>query len=214
MLRIALPLAAAAYTRSALNTLRQLLVPRGLRLSGLDSDASLAGYGVIHGMAMPVLLLPTCLPLSVSELLVPALTEMQVAGETSRARRSVRALLSRTFALSLGAAAVFFALSRPLGMLLYQSAEAARFLRLLAPMAPFLYTDIITDGCLKGLGQMTASMAFNIAEAALGLFLVWGLLPRYALTGYIATLYVCEIFNFTLSLLHLRKTLKTGFSNI
>lgn len=214
MLRIALPLAAAAYTRSALNTLRQLLVPRGLRLSGLGSDAALAGYGVIHGMAMPVLLLPTCLPLSVSELLVPALTEMQVAGETGRVRRSVRMLLLRTFTLSLGAAGVFFALSRPLGMLLYQSAEAARFLRLLAPMVPFLYTDIITDGCLKGLGQMTASMAFNIAEAALGLFLVWGLLPRYALTGYLATLYVCEVFNFALSLLHLRKMLKADRSNI
>ena len=78
-------------------------------------------------------------------------------------------------------------------------------LRLLAPMVPFLYTDIVTDGCLKGLGQMMASMAFNIAEAALGLVLVWALLPRWALTGYLVTLYICEVFNFTLSLLRLRQ---------
>ena len=77
---------------------------------------------------------------------------------------------------------------------------------------PFLYTDIVTDGCLKGLGQMMASMAFNIAEAALGLVLVWALLPRWALTGYLATLYLCELFNFTLSLLRLRKVVKNpGF---
>ena len=99
----------------------------------------------------------------------------------------------------------FFVFARPLGMLLYGSAEAARFLRLLAPMVPFLYTDIVTDGCLKGLGQMMASMAFNIAEAALGLVLVWALLPRWALTGYLATLYICEVFNFTLSFLRLRQ---------
>lgn len=182
MLRIALPLASSAYARSAL-----------------------AGYGVINGMAMPVLLLPTCLPLSVAELLVPALTEMQVAGEHERVRRSVREMLGKTFLLSLGAAAAFFVFARPLGMLLYGSAEAARFLRLLAPMVPFLYTDIVTDGCLKGLGQMMASMAFNIAEAALGLVLVWALLPRWALTGYLVTLYICEVFNFTLSLLRLRQ---------
>ena len=87
---------------------------------------------------MPVLLLPTCLPLSVAELLVPALTEMQVAGEHERVRRSVREMLGKTFLLSLGAAAAFFVFARPLGMLLYGSAEAARFLRLLAPMVPFL----------------------------------------------------------------------------
>lgn len=208
MLRIALPLASSAYARSALNTFRQLLVPRGLRLSGLSSESALAGYGVINGMAMPVLLLPTCLPLSVAELLVPALTEMQVAGERVRVRRSVREMLGKTFLLSLGAAAAFFVFARPLGMLLYGSAEAARFLRLLAPMVPFLYTDIVTDGCLKGLGQMMASMAFNIAEAALGLVLVWALLPRWALTGYLVTLYICEVFNFTLSLLRLRKVVK------
>ena len=90
-------------------------------------------------------------------------------------------------------------------LLLYGGAEAARFLRLLAPMVPFLYTDIVTDGCLKGLGQMMASMAFNIAEAALGLVLVWALLPRWAITGYLVTLYICEVFNFTLSLLRLRQ---------
>ena len=212
MLRIALPLASSAYARSALNTFRQLLVPRGLRLSGLSAESALAGYGVINGMAMPVLLLPSCLPLSVAELLVPALTEMQVAGERERVRRSVREMLGKTFLLSLCAAAVFFVFARPLGMLLYGSAEAARFLRLLAPMVPFLYTDIVTDGCLKGLGQMMASMAFNIAEAALGLVLVWALLPRWALTGYLVTLYLCELFNFTLSLLRLRKVVKTpGF---
>ena len=48
-------------------------------------------------------------------------------------------------------------------------------------------------------------MAFNIAEAALGLVLVWALLPRWALTGYLVTLYICEVFNFTLSLLRLRQ---------
>lgn len=117
-------------------------------------------------------------------------------------------MLAKTFLLSLLSAAVFFVFARPLGMLLYGSAEAGRFLRLLAPMVPFLYTDIITDGCLKGLGQMMASMAFNIAEAALGLFLVWALLPRWALAGYIVTLYVCEIFNFALSLLRLQKVIK------
>ena len=209
MLRIALPLALSAWARSALGTFRQLLVPRGLRLSGLGGDAAMGGYGVIHGMALPLLTFPTCLPAALAELLVPALTEAQVAGQTIRLRRTVARLLGRTLFFSLAAGTVFFVSADMLGGLLYRSADAARFIRVLAPMVPFIYTDIVTDGCLKGLGQMMRSMTYNIAEAALGLTLVWALLPRWALGGYVFVLYVCELFNFTLSLRRLRKV--TGF---
>ena len=207
MLRMALPLAASAYARSALGTFRQLLVPKGLRLSGLSADEALAGYGTINGMAMPILLFPTCLPIALAELLVPALTEAQVAGERDRLRSMVTVLLQRTFLLSLAAGAVFFVAADLLGGVLYHDAACARFLRLLAPMVPLIYTDIVTDGCLKGLGEMMRSMAYNIAEAALGLALVWALLPRWALGGYIFTLYVCETFNFILSLRRLGRVL-------
>lgn len=208
MLSIAFPLALSAYARSALNTFRQLLVPRGLRLSGLSADAALSGYGVINGMAFPVLVFPTCLPAALAELLVPALTAAQVSGRTEYIRRSVRTLLTRTFLLSLGAAAFFFAGADMLGGLIYHAPSAARYIRILAPLVPFLYTDIVTDGCLKGLGQMMRSMTYNIAEAALGLALVWALLPRWALGGYVFVLYVCEVFNFSLSLRRLRQIVR------
>ena len=199
MLSIAFPLALSAYARSALNTFRQLLVPRGLRLSGLSATAALAGYGIINGMAMPILTFPTCLPSALAELLVPALTEAQVRGEKDYIRRAVKNLLLETFLFSLAAAVFFYVSAEPLAWYIYKDHSAAEFIRILAPMLPFLYTDIVTDGCLKGLGQMMRSMTFNIAEAALGLLLVWALLPHWALMGYIVVLYICEIFNFTLS---------------
>ena len=43
-----------------------------------------------------------------------------------------------------------------------------------------------------------------------GLFLLWKLLPRYALTGYLALVYLSEIFNFTLSAFRLRRVLPHG----
>ena len=209
MLRIAVPLALSAWGRSALGTFRQLLVPRGLRLSGLGADAALGGYGVIHGMALPLLTFPACLPAALSELLVPALTEAQVNGQSLRLRRTVARLLGRTVFFSVAAGALFYVSADLLGGLLFRSADAARFIRRLAPMVPLIYTDIVTDGCLKGLGEMMRSMAYNIAEAVLGLGLVWSLLPRWALGGYVFVLYLCELFNFTLSIRRLHAV--TGF---
>lgn len=200
LLHIALPLAAAAYARSALNTFRQLLVPQCLKRSGLSANAALSGYGIIGGMAMPLLIFPTAVLTALAELLVPDLTAAQMAGDRAALRQRVRRMLGLTLLFSLFFSVLFFVSADLMGWLIYRDRQCAVFLRLLAPLLPFLYTDIVTDGCLKGLGQMMASMAFNIAEAALGLLLVALLVPRWGLAGYMAVLYICEIFNFTLSL--------------
>lgn len=200
LLHIALPLAAAAYARSALNTFRQLLVPQCLRRSGLSANAALTGYGVIGGMAMPLILFPTAVLTALAELLVPDLTARQMAGNLAALRRRVWRMLGLSLGFSLFFSVFFFVSADWLGWLVYKDRGCALYIRLLAPLLPFLYTDIVTDGCLKGLGQMMSSMAYNIAEAALGLLLVELLVPRWGLAGYMAVLYVCEIFNFTLSL--------------
>ena len=65
------------------------------------------------------------------------------------------------------------------------------------------------DGCLKGLGQMLWSMCFNVAESALGVVLIVTLLPRWGLRGYLTVLFVCEIFNVSLSFWRLRRVVRT-----
>ena len=85
MLRLAVPLALSAYTRSALTTLQQLLVPRGLRAAGLSADTALAGYGVVQGMVLPLLFFPSCLLGAAADLIVPELTAAQVRREQEEA---------------------------------------------------------------------------------------------------------------------------------
>ena len=103
---------------------------------------------------------------------------------------------------------MLFVFSDMLGHIIYKSAEAGYYIRLLAPLVPIMYTDMSLDGCLKGLGQQVWSMGINILDALSGLILVWWLLPKYALTAYIAIIYLTELFNFILSLWRLRKVLR------
>jgi stage V sporulation protein B len=199
MLGIALPLAVSAYARVALTTFEQLLVPRGLRASGLSANMALSGYGIIQGMVFPVVTFPACVLFALAELLVPELTEAQVAGRTEKIRSSVSSLLKKSLLYSLTSALVLYLSADALGHMIYHSAEAGRYIRIFAPAVPLVYMDIVTDGCLKGLGQMMWSMTFNITEAVIGVLLVWFLLPVYGLAGYVVILYICEIFNFILS---------------
>lgn len=204
-LTIALPLAAASYARSGLSTLQHLLVPVGLRASGLAAEAALADYGVIQGMALPVVLFPSCVMLAVAELIVPKLTEKQVQQDT----RGISSVTGRIMDLGLFFAAItaalLFALGDEFGLVLYRSAEAGRYIRLFALIIPVMYLDMLADGCLKGLGEMMFCMYVNIADAGLSALMVWLLLPKWGLAAYILTICFTEIFNFVLSLWRLRR---------
>ena len=133
------------------------------------------------------------------------LTEAQVQRDNAGIARAIRSLLKMSLLFSGGAALFMFVFSDKLGLVIYSSAEAGRYIRILAPLIPVMYTDMTVDGCLKGLGQQVWSMGINIAEALLGLLLVWRLLPVYALAAYIGVIYFSEIFNFSLSCLRLKR---------
>ena len=205
MLTIALPLAATAYARSGLSTLQHLLVPTGLRASGLDTEAALAGYGAIQGMALPVILFPSCVMLAIAELIVPKLTAQQVQGRTRSIQQTTEDLLTKGLMFSAVTAAIFLALGDPLGLALYDSQEAGRYIQIFAWIVPIMYLDMLADGCLKGLGEMMFCMYVNIADAAVSALLVWLTLPTWGIPAYLFMICFTEAFNFLFSFLRLKK---------
>ena len=209
MLHIAVPLALSAYARSALTTLQHLLVPKGLKAAGFSANSALSGYGVIQGMVLPVIFFPSCILSAAAELIVPELTAAQVQREGRAIRRTAKELLRLSVLFSLTVGAFLFVCSDALGMLIYGSRDAGRYIRILAPLVPFMYTDMSVDGCLKGLGQQVWSMGINILDALLGLLLTRQLLPRYALAAYIGIIYATELVNFALSAGRLWKVTRT-----
>jgi stage V sporulation protein B len=205
MFAIATPLALSAYARTALSTLQNLLVPRGFRKSGASAERALADYGSIQGMVFPVLMFPSAFFTSLAELLVPELTEAQVRGDTARISELAGRTLRMALLFSVGVAAILFACADELGMAIYKDSDVGRNIRVLAPLLPIMYLDSVTDGMLRGLGQQMYSMKYNILDSAISVALVYMLLPRYAITGYLFMICFTEVFNFALSIGRLRK---------
>lgn len=211
MLKVALPLAVSAYARSALSTLEHLLVPRGLKAAGFSADRALSGYGVIQGMVLPILSFPACILMALAELIIPELTEAQVRGNEGDISKTVSSLIKKGLGYSSAVALVLFIFADKLGVRIYSSPEAGDYLRLLAPLIPIMYTDMVADGCLKGLGQQLWCMGINLLDALLGVLLVWQVLPVFALKGYICIIYFNECLNFALSIMRLGKVTKIRF---
>ena len=200
MLSIAFPVALSAYVRSGLVTLEHILIPRGLKKSGASAERALAAYGTIHGMVFPVILFPSALLGAVSGLVVPELTEMSTKKEMAGIERTVSRALQMTLLFAIGSAGAMSCFSSEIGLCLYKSHEAGEYIKVFCSLIPVMYLDGIVDGMLKGLGQQMASMRYNIIDSAVSVILVYVLLPRMGIDGYLITVFVTELLNGALSL--------------
>jgi len=108
--------------------------------------------------------------------------------------------LKRTALFSILCAVIMAAFAPYISNFLYKTNEAVKYIRILSPLVPVMYLDIITDGMLKGLDQQVYSMRYNIIDSALCVGMVYFLLPKHAIKGYIFILYASEIINFYLSI--------------
>ena len=205
---MALPLALSAYIRSALLTLEHILIPKRLRDGGETLADSLSQYGILHGMALPLLLYPMSPLSSFSGLLVPEFAEGMARGDASRMRRIASEALEATLAYATVVAVLLFIFSEELGYVFYDSYGAGHYVALMSVVVPIMYLDHVADAMLKGIGEHVYSMWVNISDSILSIALVWFLIPTLGISGYALVIVIMEAFNFILSALRLYKRIR------
>ena len=200
MFGIAVPVALSSYLRMGLNTITQLMVPAGLKKSGVSGDTVLAQYGIIRGMVMPVVMFPAAFLNALAGLIVPELSESHACQDRGRINYMASHLIQVTLLFSVGVSGILLAFARPLGMALYNNRDAALFISLLAPLTIVMYFDTAVDGMLKGLDEQVSSMRYNIIDSAVSVVMLYFLLPKYGIYGYLMVIYASECLNAFLSI--------------
>lgn len=203
LLGIALPVAFSAYVRSGLVTVEHMLIPWGLERSGSSRERSLAAYGIVHSMVFPLVLFPSAISASFASLLVPEISESLAAKDSERINRIIGKVFSSVLIFAIGTAGILMCFSYELAEGIYPGNQAGRYILMIAPLVPIMYIDTAVDSLLKGLGEQFYCMIVNIIDASLSVILVWILLPRMGIIGYILTVYFTETVNATLSITRL-----------
>jgi stage V sporulation protein B len=198
LLSITLPLSLSACATSGLRTLQQMMIPAGLRKGGASSEGALTALGAVQGMAMPLIFFPAVLLHAAAELILPELAECRAQGNDRRFDYIVNRMLRLVLLYAAAVSGLFLCFSGSLCQILYKSGQAAPILTLLAPLTPVIYLDALVDSMLKGTGEQTRVMGYNILESAIGIGLVALLLPRLGIAGYFITIYVSRTLNFAL----------------
>lgn len=199
LLHIALPLTAGRYLTTALRTVENLIVPACLTLYTHSDSLSLAQFGAVKGMALPLIFFPSALLMTLSGLLIPELSDAHALGQRRQVTRLVERTLHITLLGSILVGGVFTALGQQLGNLLYHDSLVGLLLRVLGPLTPVMYLDSVVSGMLKGLGQQVHSLWYAVTDSAVRIALIYLLLPRFGLAGFLYVMLVSNLLTATLS---------------
>lgn len=205
IIKIAFPVAITSYIRSGLSTLKQLIIPTQLEKSGLSCNNALSKYGIINGMVMPVITFPTVLINSYSMLLIPEFSTYVAQKNYTAINYISNKIFKFTCAFSVCICSIFLFFSNDLGLVIYNNLETGYFFKLLSPLIFFIYMDNIIDCILKGLNKQFGVMCCNILDLSVTTCFIYFLLPIWGIDGYIVSIFISELLNFSVSLFQMIK---------
>ncbi len=190
---IALPITSGRYLNSLLRTAENIISPTSLSKNQSLSDGALSLFGMIKGMALPILFFPSTLISSVSVLLLPEMSEALALGNHQKVKYATEKIIRLTLIVGLFCGAVFLLTGDKIGKLLYKSDDVGFLLCALSPIVPLMYLDGICDGILKGLDCQRFTFFSSVGDSALRLVAIPIVLPRYGVMGFIWIMYFSNL---------------------
>ncbi|MDO4266959.1 MAG: oligosaccharide flippase family protein [Eubacteriales bacterium] len=197
---LALPLMGSRLVLNLLASAEAVWIPRCLKMYGLDSSGAFAVYGVLTGMALPFILFPSAITNSMAVLLLPNVAKAQAEGQKRHITACITMSLRCSMYMGILCIGIFTVFGNALGISVFHSAEAGRFMQVLAWLCPFLYLATTMGSILNGLGRTRATFLQNTASMILRIgFILLGV-PAFGIMAYLWGMLCSELF---LALIHL-----------
>ena len=202
---MALPLSISRIIVNLLQNVENIYIPEMLRRFGCSTAESLSLFGVLTGMALTVILLPSSLVNSVSVLLLPRISEAQASGKNRTIAYVIRRSVLFCCIMGLFFSTVFFLSGRWIGDFLFHSETAGDYIVTLSLICPFLYITSSLGSILHGLGKTYTTLFINVGTLLIRIASVFFLIPKMGLPGYILGLLAGQCFSAVCCIISLHK---------
>jgi len=200
MLSLALPLTGMRLVSSLMRTAQSALIPARLQLSGLSSAQALSRFGMMSGMLMPVLMIPSFITCSLSMVSQPEITRRQSEG--GNLLRPVRKLLGMTLCLGLFAMLGVYVSAPLFSQALYREPMLLELIRRCCLLVPVMALCQVVSGLMNALGLQGTSLRISLASGLLSILMMYILAaqPQLQLYGVLIAMAAAQVLTLALSL--------------
>ena len=185
---LALPVAMTSLLGNLMGSATAVIIPQQLVRAGAEVSQAMSAFGVLCGMTIPMLCLPTAFIGALGLILMPRLAQAAALGRTDLVRSRLDRAMLATSVLVLPAIALLTVLGPTLGVLLFREPTAGNYLLPLAVGVALSCWQAVLSGALNGVGRQStaARNALLSAVAELGCTYFLMGLPGVGLRGYVA----------------------------
>lgn len=192
---IAVPVGTSALLGTCLGAANASLIPRLLVEGGMDRSVALSSFGVLCGMTLPMLGLPTVLLGALNLVLIPRQARSLALGRWDQIRaRTHKALLAVSLTM-LPAMGLLAVIGEDVGVLLFSQEQVGQHLIPLAIASAFSSYQSTLFALLNGIGKQTVTALLSLFAGITQLFFTLFLVPRFGLEGFVIGLLVLNIFH-------------------
>lgn len=210
--RIAIPIGLANLLSNLIGSVNSVMIPARLMASGLTAAESLSAYGVVVGMTMPLLNLPTAFMVGLTLVMVPRLSEDLALGRYASMRRRVLRTVRTTGLCIIPAMGLLALFGADLARLLFQQETAGAYMLPLAVGTVFGCYQGILGGLLSGMGMQRRTAINMVASGLVQLVLTWALAARPPLRvgGFVWAYIIASALGAALCALDVRRFFRKG----
>lgn len=205
LLTLAIPLSLNRIIINFLQSVEAIFIPQQLQLYGYDPHSALSVYGILTGMALPLIFFPSAITNSICVLLLPMVSEAEALGNKEKIETAIQNSIRYGFLLGIFFTTIFFISGRFLGNLLYQNELAGEFILILSFLCPLMYIASTLNSILNGLGKTGLTFLYSMLSLLVRLLFVFFIIPQLGIYGYLWGLLASQLVQTVLCLITVRK---------
>lgn len=184
IVKTATPLTANRFITSFLGMICASLIPIRLVSSGLTTQEAFSAYGVVNGMALPIIMLPSTLVSALCVTLLPRFSAIHASGNIVALKKRMAKVLALTFTVCSAFAIMLALFSDTIGNIIYSNESASKYISLLAPCCIFVGLNQICSTMLTSMGHEYKTFKIHVSVSIASLVLTFTLSGILGADGY------------------------------
>lgn len=180
-----IPLTTNRVLINLINSTEAILIPICLKAYGYSNEDALSIFGILTGMAMPMILFPSVLTNSVSVMLLPSISQAKAQKNQTLIHRTIRRTIESCLVLGFASTLFFLLTYSYIGQYLFANSLAGVYVRTLSFICPFMFLSTTLNSILHGLGHPTATLMLNLSSCLLRIAVIWFFVPVYGIRAYL-----------------------------
>lgn len=166
---VAIPVGLTALLGNLMSSANSVLIPRKLMAAGLTEAGAMSQFGVVFGMTLPMLNLPSAFISALCLAIVPRLSQCQAMKRGRECREKISKALLAASVIVLPAVALLVTLGPDLGQLLFQNESVGEYILPLSLGVVLSSYESVLASILNGIGRQSWSAAVSLLCGALQL---------------------------------------------